>query len=305
MRPRAILTVLVLAISGQSAFAQSPLCPPSPQIVYIQKGVNDNPAAVIAAVNTPNVMVLMAPDVDIDFSQVVSPIGADEPLLVFKRCVTLASYQPNIIPPLAAPAAPGGGGAQPVPGSGRTPHSVGPVLRYCTNPKTNCISPQRSSGAAFIQASCTGDPSDPNSGDGARILGFRVFGPNFADHHTSEKGISLRGCPDAEIANMEVAGWGEAVVFVDNPDVKGIPTQAPNPILVSVHDSYIHHNQNSEHNGASLGYGVEVGAGGFANIYQNLFDYNKHSITASGFAGGYNAVLNLILKGGGFQNSWT
>jgi hypothetical protein len=191
----------------------------------------------------------------------------------------------------------GGGGAQPVPGSGRTPHSLGPVLRYCTNPN-GCKN--RSSSAAFIQASC-GTPSEPN-GDGAQILGFRVFGPDFADHYTSEKGISLSGCPQAEVANMEIAGWGEAAVVVDNPNVKGIPTQAPNPVLVSIHDSYIHHNQHSEHNGSSLGYGIEVGVAGFSNIYQNVFDYNKHSITASGFAGGYNAVYNLILKGGGLQN---
>ena len=298
MRSSTFLALPFLATSCHSAFSQTTQCPSNPQITYIEKGVNDNPAFLIAAVSKSNVMVLLAPDVDIDFSQVISPIGAEEPLIELGRCVTLASYQPTIIPPLAAPIPPvGGEGQQPVPGSGRTPHSLGPVLRYGTNPK-------RSTAAAFIEANCSGDPSASNSADGTRILGFRVFGPTFADQHTSEKGINIRGCPNAEIANMEIAGWGEAAVRIDNSDhEKGIPTAAPNPISVLIHDNYIHHNQNSEHNGSSLGYGVEISTGAFASIYQNVFDYNKHSITASGFAGGYNAGLNLILKGGGLQNS--
>jgi len=322
MKLSATLTVLCLAIRSPAALSQSAQCPAEHQIVYIRKGVNDNPAAVIAAVTTPNTMVLLAPDVDIDFSGVMSPVGANSPLIVLSRCVTLASYEPETNTVLekhsaGAPApTPGASsspkttaarsglstaltsvGIQPMPGSGRTPHSIGPVLRY--GPLG-----ARDNTSAFIEARCSGDQSDPSSGDGARILGFRVFGPNFNDHHTSEKGINIRGCHDVEIANMEVAGWGGAAISVDDHDhIPGIPTQAPDIIYVRIHDSYIHHNQHSTYNNNSLGYGVSVNTGAFAEIYQNVFDFNKHSITANGDAGGYNAVRNLILKGGGYRNS--
>src|SRR5262249_17013133 len=56
--------------------------------------------------------------------------------------------------------------------------------------------------------------------------------------------------------------------------------------------------------GGAAGYGVEVGPAAFAKIFQNVFDYNRHSITASGFAGGYEAERNLVLKGGGYHNSF-
>jgi Right handed beta helix region len=333
MRPSAILAVLLLAIGTQTALAQSAQCPTERKIVYVRKGVNDNPAAVIAAVSAPNTMVLLAPDVDIDFSNWACPSGpepnaecpngTETPLIVLKRCVTLASYAPATNTVFSARFAETSGVAvgaasapktaaarsglspaltnieiEPVAGSGRTPHSLGPVLRYGTNAK-------RSSGATFIEMPCPGDPLDPNSGDGARILGFRVFGPNFADHHTSEIGINIRGCHDVEIANMEVAGWGGSAIRVDDSDhFKDIPTQEPSVLFIRIHDNYVHHNQHSTSDHTSLGYGVVVSTGAFAQIYQNVFDYNKHSITAAGKAGGYNALYNLILKGGGFQDSF-
>jgi hypothetical protein len=108
MRYGTILTVLIFVISWQSALAQIAPCPTDRPIVYIQKNVNDTPMAIIAAVSTPNVVVLMAPDVDIDFSEVTSPIGADAPLIVFSQCVTLASYQPTTPLPLPASGPPVG-----------------------------------------------------------------------------------------------------------------------------------------------------------------------------------------------------
>ena len=326
MKLRAILIVLSLAAGTQAAVAQSANCPPPSQIVYIHKVPQlSDPVAqaqaelaaaksVVDAVAKPNTMVLLAPDVDIDFSGLPEPPPpnppSEEPLISLARCVTLASYQPpsEINAPLSkraagAPTVPGAAavprvlgvppivGNQPVPGSGRTPQSFGPVLRYGTNSGRNTA-------AAFIQADC----SQGNS-EGTRILGFRVFGPDFNDHQTSEIGININGCHDAEIANMEVAGWGGAAVQALDPAQKGIPTQAPFPILVRIHNNYIHHNQHSTDGQSSFGYGVNVGAGAFAEISQSLFDFNKHAITASGDAGGYNALGNLILKGGGFMNA--
>jgi hypothetical protein len=95
MKSSTILAVLCLAMAPPAALSQSAQCPASHQIVYISKGLNDNPAAVIAAVKTPDTQVLLGPDVDIDFSGVLSPFGANSPLIVLSRCVTLASYQPE------------------------------------------------------------------------------------------------------------------------------------------------------------------------------------------------------------------
>src|SRR6266478_8684289 len=291
MRSTAILAILVLAIGTQAALAQSAQCPPKKQTAFILKGVNDDPVSVIKAVGMANTLVLLAPDVDITFSNSILnlPAGARDPFLLFPPCVTLASFQPP--PEVRSPAFPPP--PTPVPGSGRTPHSLGPVLRYT-------LDGGRPDDAAFIQMACPGD--DPNSaGDGARVLGIRVFGPHFNDHQESEKGINILGCHDVEIANTEVAGWSIAI-NVDG-QLTDIPTEVPEEIFIKIHDNYIHHNQHSQSGGHSEGYGVEVKHGAFVEIDQNVFDYNKHSITADVDAGGYNAVLNLILKGGGFQNS--
>lgn len=312
MRPHPILAglALVFVFGAQVARGQSVQCPTQRKIVYIEKGVNDTPGALMAAVSVPNNEVLLAPDVDIDFSSVTNPAGSEEPLLTLARCVILASYQPQEVVALNARASKsaasqraaaavgiGGGEITPTPGSGRTPSSPGPVLRYGTNPK-------RSPMADFIEIPCSQDNTAPTSSEGARILGFRVFGPNFNDHQTSEIGINIVGCYDVEVANMEVAGWGGSAIRVDDlVHFNGTnPTQAPANILVVIHDNYIHHNQHSTSGGHALGYGVVVSDGAFAEIYQNVFDYNRHSITASGNAGGYNAIRNLLLKGGGFHN---
>lgn len=320
MRAVLLLAAMVFSSGVHVSFAQSAGCPSERKIVIIQKGVNDTPSAVIAAAGNPNTEVLLAPDVDIDFSSIESTRGNEGPLIVLARCVTLASFQPPIIEAVSAQrgssAGPGHAklaassvnapgrvatgvadiGIPPVPGSGRTPHSLGPVLRYGTNKN-------RSSNADFIEIPCSQDNTAPTSSEGARILGFRVFAPNFADHQSSEVGINIAGCHDVEVANMEVAGWGSSAIRVDDAvHFSDIPTQEPRDILVRIHDNYIHHNQHSTSGGHALGYGVVVSNGAFAEIDQNVFDYNRHSITASGNAGGYHAIRNLLLKGGGFHN---
>src|SRR5262245_10233818 len=252
-----------------------------------------------AVETNPNTMVLLAPDVEIKFSnQTVKggdgklgtwPSGA--PFINFPRCVTLASFERT------------SDGTAPVPGSGRTPHSLGPALKYSLEVGPNGVG--RTDTAVFIEMACKGDnPLDPEPGEVARVLGSRLLGPDPNDHHTSETGINILGCQDVEIANIEIAGWGSAAITVDNsPHTTGIPEDEPAPILIRIHDNYIHNNQHSSSGGHSLGYGVDVDKGAFAQIERNVFDYNKHSVTAGGKAGGYVAVHNLILKGGGFQNS--
>lgn len=41
----------------------------------------------------------------------------------------------------------------------------------------------------------------------------------------------------------------------------------------------------------------------WSRIYQNVFDFNRHSVAANGYMGGYQAERNLVLKGGGFHGS--
>jgi hypothetical protein len=225
----AILAVLALAISIQAALAQSAQCPPKSQTVFILKGVNDNPDAVISAVGPPNhanTLVLLAPDVDITFSNLtVTNPSSDTPFILFDRCVTLASFQP---PPQILSPASGSDLGSPAPGSGRTPHSLGPVLRYN-------LDGDRKADAAFIQMAC----DSTSDSEGARVLGIRIFGPNFNDHQTSEKGINILGCHDVEIANTEVAGWSIAI-NVDG-GLAEIPTEEPKEIFIKIHDNYIHH----------------------------------------------------------------
>jgi hypothetical protein len=286
MKSSGLIAVLIVAVATPGAFAQRPPCPVQKRnVVYIPKGANaDMVKAVRDNVGTPNTTVLLAPDVDIDFSDVVGE-STEDPVIVFAHCVTLASYLPEDGPP----------------GSGRTPHSVGPVLRYWTD---NTKKPPKD--RAFLNADCSGNPADEaNFGDGARISGIRIFGLDFNDHFSGETGISIKGCHDVEISNCEIAGWGEAAIETDDAaHVSGIPTATPGEILVRIHDNYIHHNQHSSTGNHAAGYGVNVSKGAFAEIFQNVFDYNRHSITAGGTAGGYRAMRNLVLKGGGYHGSF-
>jgi hypothetical protein len=161
MRFTAILAVLVLA-TGTRALAESAQCAPPKNIVFITKGVNDTPNNVMDAVQkNPNTMVLLAPDVDIIFSnQTVmgedGKIGTYEsgaPFIRFNTCVTLASFEPpttNLPPETTSDAIP-----PVVPGSGRTPHSVGPRLQYTLDKGPN--GEDRSEKAAFIEMRCTQD----------------------------------------------------------------------------------------------------------------------------------------------------
>jgi Right handed beta helix region len=316
-----------------SARADSARCPPASNIVYIdapssggslqqQQQANDAVAAkIMSAVTIANTEVLLAQDVDIDFSR-MSGMSIDGPLLILAPCVTLASYKrwsnpvsgqgsrtvspsppvtlrPRVVARVVPPPSVGVPGEGLVLGGGRTPNELGPALRW-----SNQSNPLRQDGAAFIGAGCTVDPSVPSSNGGMRILGIRIIGPTPDNHFTAEKGVYVTGCHDFEIANSEVYGWGGSGIRVDDcPGKCGIPNSEPPLLYVRIHDNYIHHNQHSNNGGNSEGYGIEVGPGAFAEIYQNVFDYNKHSVMADGHAGGYNALRNLVLKGGGLQES--
>lgn len=82
------------------------------------------------------------------------------------------------------------------------------------------------------------------------------------------------------------------------------PVTEPKEIQIFIHGNFIHNNQHSSASDHAAGYGVSVSDGAFARIVENSFDNNRHSITSSGKAGGYQAERNLILKGGGYHGSF-
>jgi hypothetical protein len=193
------------------------------------------------------------------------------------------------------------------PGAGRTSRSLGPLLKFGNHSDL-------SDTTAFLQAGCAAD----HSSEGSSFSGFRIYGPSFGEQPNSNQvGIRIDNCLDVDVGNMEIAGWGGASVEVRHPDLPSplagpaggttYPVNWPVTISVVIHDSYLHHNQHASSGftgGHSSGYGVEVTAKGLARIENNLFDFNKHSVTAGSDALGIVATNNLILKGGGVKNTF-
>ncbi len=327
LKPLVLMSALAIV---QAARAQPAVCPTVRPVIDIPGGANDQERRiwrdqfVYVVTHDPNVAVRLGPDVDFDFTD----YDKSKFPIAIQRCVTISSVarldpaplptalrpavQPSRTglpaPEIAFPARPlpahpiafGGGpiglGLRVVP-SARTPHSPGPVLRFGKHPDIT-------DETAFLEASCGADGDH----DGVRVSGFRVFGNG--DQKVDNVGMRVGGCQDVEISNMEFGYWGGAGVEVGDPHFSEIPPTEPAPIRVLVHDSYFHDNLQPTHDGGVLGgghaggYGVNVAQGGWARVYNNAFDNNRHDVTANGKAGGYDAEQNLIQKGGGFHNAW-
>jgi hypothetical protein len=237
--------------------------------------------------------------VDLDFSDLPASFFP----MFFGRCVTLtsvAAFDDVVVATQAAQLAP-----PPVWGhataEARSPHSTGPVLRYGKH---------RDGASDFLAIDCI---ADGPANDGDRVSGFRLYGPKFGYQDTNEIGIHITRCINTEITNMEIAGWGGAGVAVDDdpgPD-HASESNAPggrimNPDQNLVHDNFIHHNQHPSDAivfGHAEGYGVLSGPGAWVKVYQNVFDFDRHSIAANGRTGGYWAEHNLVLKGGGYHGA--
>jgi hypothetical protein len=297
----------------------------------------------IKEVQVANTTILLGPNVFLDFSK-----ASDDQLpLVFGPCVTLKSVSgfgideaaPNangvlgIESDLATPSSgillPDGLATQfmfptpsPLdgvtvggnPGSARTSHSLGPLLKF---------GPHRSDEEkVFLLINCE---ADTQPSDNVRISGFRLYGPSFDQQSVDDIGILVKRCLNVEISNMEIAGWGgQAIQVVDDPE-QGPGQESPNnrpgdrigrPEQIKIFHNYIHHNQHPSHitsydchlwvicvpHWHAAGYGVDVHHGAWAQIYENVFDFNRHAIAAAGDTGGYEAFRNLVLKGGGFHH---
>lgn len=210
------------------------------------------------------------------------------------------------------------GPAPPIP-EARSSTALGPLLKF---------GPHRSSGdKVFFQLTCF--VGVPDQADHVRISGFRIHGPSFGEQHVGDKGIMIEKCVDIEISNMEVAGFGGEGIRVQDdgneyftpellaeawqlrrlpgacrePPFNGSQGRIGSPNQVRIFNNYIHHNQQPRTTfaGHAGGYGVEVTYGAYAQIYQNLFSTNRHSIAAGGTMGGYEATQNLVLRYGGIH----
>ena len=128
-------------------------------------------------------------------------------------------------------------------------------------------------------------------GNNVRLTGVRLEGEMYPQDYgnkageTSEQqylvGIYAKERTGYEVDNCELRGFAWSAVVSDNC------------VQSYVHHNYIHHNQ-----ARGEGYGVAL-YGGTSIIEANIFDYNRHSITGTGYAGeGYEARYNIV-KGNG------
>lgn len=140
-------------------------------------------------------------------------------------------------------------------------------------------------------------------GPDVRFTGLRIRGPDpqtRLDHHRrafssgrpakeasayyyslpNSNGIQTT-FPRLEVDNCELSGWSHGAIHLMAGDGHHI------------HHNYIHHNQRN-----GLGYGVSHGYGeqAVSLIEYNVFDYNRHSIAATGKPGNaYEAANNVEL----------
>ncbi|MGH6834675.1 MAG: hypothetical protein ACREC9_03810 [Methylocella sp.] len=288
-----LIVAIAVAMAVEAAHAQPTSCSAIRQVVDI-RGTTDpvirrsQRELLKSSLAQDNTFVRLGPDVDLDFSD----LPASWFPIYFGRCVTLtsvASFDVVIASPGTGmrPAAPPWG---PPTGEARTPHSLGPVLRYGKH---------RDGATDFLSIDCIPGGA---ANDGDRISGFRLYGPDFGSQKTNENGIRIMRCINAEVSNMEIAGWGGAGISVD--DDPGPDHRIINPEQILIHDNFIHHNQHPSEGGHAEGYGVVTGPGAWAKIYQNVFDFNRHAIAANGHTGGYWAENNLVLKGGGYHGAF-
>jgi hypothetical protein len=137
-------------------------------------------------------------------------------------------------------------------------------------------------------------------GNNVRITGLILEGemiPEGGEHPQGGEEYLLKGINNAPsytapgygnlvVDNCEIRGWGYAGVFT-----QGVPT----PARPHIHHCYIHHN-----NAAHMGYGCNVN-GGDMLVEANVFDWNRHSVSAGGLVGERYEVRYNIHLGHGSQ----
>ena len=150
------------------------------------------------------------------------------------------------------------------------------------------------SAEAGAPSSCQGQAPPGPKGSGHRI----VIADNEFDQWTGGA-VSVIGSHH----NVPLSEWGEHTC-PGNPDCCGAavrdgeacwkPRTPSDAALVRVERNFIHHNARD-----AGGYGVDVNGGAYVTIMGNVFNYNRHAVTATGRAhSGYVARFNYVLEGG-------
>ncbi len=128
-------------------------------------------------------------------------------------------------------------------------------------------------------------------GNNVRVTGLRLEGEMYPQDYGNKAGETYENQYLVGIYAKERTGFE-----VDNCELRGFAWAAvasDNCVQSYVHHSYIHHNQ-----ARGEGYGVAL-YGGTSLIEANTFDYNRHSITSTGYAGeSYEARYNVVLGNG-------
>jgi hypothetical protein len=249
-----------------------------PSTVQIEGGSAPWVALMKQALATPNTRVVLGKNVDMDLTghsniQVARGVTfeSEAPPIVIAGNQLLAAASPIFDRPVA-----------------RNGTVLGPRLYTNSHPNPLFILPHASA---------------DYSSDNIRIAGFRIQGPrgDIDGDDALEVGIEVASALGVDIDTMEVSGFSGSAIRVSDDGGYQL-----GPSAVRIHDSFIHNNQHSADfvRGGGYGYGVDVGASAYARIERNVFDFNRHAITANGRAGtGYEANRNLILRGGGYHGS--
>jgi hypothetical protein len=260
---------------GTETLATTTVTVKLPNPIDIKGSTLDWKRAMIQALNTAGETVRLAPNIDMDltgFHDIVITEGVS--FLGGEPCLVRTSSSPHPQFQLC-----GGHDAQhPGPRIYTNTYNLAPLSWH------------------LFQISCV----DGNKGDNVRLSGFRLQGPHWDPvdgDENQEVGIYIESCRGIDVGNMELSGWSWTPVYVIDEKLNRQTT----PEDVRIHDNFIHHNQHIGENG----YGVSLGAGGYALIEHNVFDFNRHAISAVGRPDtGYTAYQNLVLKGGGVHGKW-
>lgn len=130
---------------------------------------------------------------------------------------------------------------------------------------------------------------DPRTEGGARV----VIADNEFDEWTGS-GVRVENTLAYELGWDPERANGFQEYFDDGlRPVPQWPHIRPDDWLVRVERNYFHHNARLD-----AGYGVNVAAGAYATIEGNVFDFNRHAVSANGYSVGYAARYNYALQGG-------
>ena len=136
-------------------------------------------------------------------------------------------------------------------------------------------------------------------GAGTRVTGLRLLGYNFGDTRDRQDRTSAirTGADGVTIDNNEIAGWPNSAV-----EISEATSTRQTADRIRVTGNFIHNNVQ-----CGGGYGVSIGASGYAHIDHNVFGFNRHDVSGDGQPGtGYFADHNFMLTRGptcgGFYN---